>query len=148
MDKRRKFFWHGKPVKAEFGLATVHENTEKPFMWYNYECMTSSIVCSAMIDAVRITTEHGSTFILANHYGIGRYKLMKGGWPNCTHLSLPDDCSFMVDSRSSVKWDEEGFARHEYERKKWFEETRSEQYPDLWRKLEAAKSIAIRKCQP
>jgi len=133
----KQYEWQGEPVKVEFGAAAFSRNEEKPLYWYNYECRKSG---TGVIDAVRITTKSGQTFIIANHFGIGVHKLLRGGWPNLGHSSIPDDCHFEGGKNKTgflTEFDEEGYAAYESKREKWMEENFAD-HPD-WIKTKKLK---------
>lgn len=137
----QKYFWQGEPVKTDFGVAYPIENTEKPLFWYNYECNwdithdkpSYDTVKSAVIPAIKITTQSGYSFVIANHNGIGANKLIKGGWPTSTHFSFADDVKFegceelgtLRNIFSIREFDEDGFIEYENKRKRW----QKENYP-------------------
>lgn len=132
---KRNYKWQGEPVKVKFGCSVVKYNKEKPMYWYNYECSLNAPSMTAIIPTVKVITPNDS-FVISNHYGIGVYKLLKGGWPNCTHFSVDDD-SFTENRRYMIsRFNDEGYAIHEAERRKWQKET----YPEEYRKLEAIRS--------
>ena len=81
MKTDQKYFWQGKSVKVQFGYCKVQENKERPLWWYNYECFLSKSKKCTIIEAIKI--EGKEPFVIANHFGIGVYKLMNGGWPKC-----------------------------------------------------------------
>lgn len=133
------YCWHGEPVKVQFGYCKIFENKEKPLWWYNYECQQNAPHTFALIEAIKITTKSGEQFVNANHYGIGIYKLLKGGWPNCTHFSLPLE-SFEVSKMACYKiekFDSIGFSKYEAERNKW----QKENYPLEFEKMESLRRV-------
>lgn len=139
--------WHGKPVKVRFGYVEQRENTEKPLYWYNFECQNEKQLDGtfipdrmasgdgrkfALIPAIEVTQD-GQTWLIANHYGIGVNKLLKGGWPNSTHFSLAGD--FKEDAAPYFKiteFDLEGYEHHESYRRKW----QKENYPAEFEQME------------
>lgn len=141
-----KYQWHGQPVKAIFGFVEVKEVKDKPLYWFNYEaleCVSEfgqhCMAGRAFISAIQVTTEN-STFYISNHFGIGSYKLQKGGWPNVGHFSFDHGfIKFYEDHKTHEDLygdlDLEGFEKHEASRRKWQIET----YPE-----EAAKSEKLR----
>jgi hypothetical protein len=132
--------WHGKPVKTEFGSCLVKENTEKILCWYNYEACKNSVL-GALIPAIRVTTESGYSFVIANHFGIGWLKLKRGGWPGTTHFSLPED-SFQPEKMIEYnirKFDEQGWSEHEAARERWFKEQYS--HTEEWKQSQALKKL-------
>lgn len=117
-----KYFWQGALVKTRFGWIKVRENKEKPLYWYNYEVATDDPASSfAMLPAIEITSEEGM-FYIANHFGVGSYKLQKGGWPDVAHFSFNDDAIF-VESKGCEEFykdfDLEAYEEHELKRRKW-----------------------------
>lgn len=132
-----KYCWQGETVKVEFGMCSVKASKEKPLWWYNYECELNAPALQAIIPAVRVTVQSGEQFCIANHYGIGVHKLLRGGWPDCAHFSLPVE-SFEPSKRRCYQlkeFDELGYSRHEAERRKWQKET----YPEEFEKVEALR---------
>jgi len=120
----QKYFWQGKPVKVQFGYCKVQENKERPLWWYNYECFLSKSKKCTIIEAIKI--EGKEPFVIANHFGIGVYKLMNGGWPNCEHYSLSlGTFSPCEPTKQNLILNYEGFSDHERGRIKWF----FEKYP-------------------
>lgn len=152
MDKRRKYFWQGEPVKVEFGQCFVKRNDDKPLTWYNFEChinlsdgtlQPTGTGTGAIIDAIKVTAKDGESFVIANHFGIGAYKLKKGGWPDCTHFSLPIDKFENVPWRDNIQQrnlDVEKYSEHEAARNKWLKKN----YPKEYEKIEGLRKI-IRK---
>lgn len=144
----KKYFWQGEPVKTDFGVVYQPENKEKPLFWYNYECNWNTTLDKpiydtekiAAIPAIKVTTENGYTFFIANHFGIGANKLKKGGWPNHTHFSFSDDVKFegveelgaLRNMYSIREFDEDGFVEYEAKRKRW----QKENYPDEFARME------------
>lgn len=134
--------WQGDPVEVKFGFCKVLEVPEKPLWWYNYECSINRVRNAserrfALIPAIQVT-QYGRTFVLANHFGIGHNKLIKGGWPNHAHFSM-SGCKFTEDNspewkRTSFYYD--GYAKHEAEREKW----QRENYPEEYKQIEALKA--------
>ena len=151
-----KYFWHGEPVKTDFGYATVNENKEKPLFWYNFECLWNlnegkpnyGLNKSAMIPAIKVTSKDGQSFLIANHFGIGASKLKKGGWPNHNHFSLPDNAKFEgCEDLGSLRiiysireFDEENYSEHEKLRRIW----QRENFPEEMKKMDSLKA-AFRK---
>ncbi|MFA5934962.1 MAG: hypothetical protein WC827_03705 [Candidatus Paceibacterota bacterium] len=126
--------WQGEKVKVKFGFCTPSENIEKPLWWYNYEvnCLREAI------PAIMINND----FVISNHFGIGVYKLMQGGWPNCTHFSLPKDL-FMEDRAQCfriVDFNLDEYSEHEAKRLKW----QKENFPIEFEKMEALRRIIIK----
>lgn len=139
--------WHGEPVAVRFGYVKQKENTEKPLFWYNFECHNekqlddsyqTDRMCSgdgrkfALIPAIEVT-QGTQTWVIANHYGIGVNKLLKGGWPNSTHFSLQGE--FKEESAPYFKiteFDLEEFEYHEYHRRTW----QKDNYPEEFERME------------
>lgn len=134
----KKYQWQGEPVKVQFGYCKVSENKERHLWWYNFECNISG--CDfALIGAIKITAKDGKPFVIANHFGVGDYKLSQGGWPNCTHFSLPLD-SFVPCKLACYKiteFDSIEYALHEANRNKWFKDN----YPVEHEKMEALRKM-------
>lgn len=138
--------WQGTPCLVRFGYVTQQENTEKPLYWYNFECNTHEqldgsfapehMVFSngrhfACIPAIEVT-QGKSIFLLANHYGIGVSKLIKGGWPYHTHFSL--DGEFKEDDApyyAYKEFDLEEYERHESARKDWQRKVYPKEFSDM-----------------
>lgn len=119
MDKRRKYFWQGEPVKTEFWLCIVFLVKEKPLWWYNYECAMSSGLSSAVVPVIKVIHETGD-FLIANHFGIGAHKLKAGGWPSHKHSSVNGDLvPYEKYQRAPIKLDLEGYEAHEEDRTLW-----------------------------
>ena len=115
--------WQGEEVEIKFGLASVKKNKEKPLYWYNYECtLENPEYESAYISSIQVKTKKGSTFLIANHFGIGAYKLINGGYPNIQHFSFGDDAKF-EEHKEYEDYDGvfqlEEFEEHESNRRKW-----------------------------
>lgn len=144
----QKYFWNGEPVKTDFGVAYQPENTERPLYWYNYECNWNTTLNKpiygtkkvAAIPAIKITTKQGDVFFIANHFGIGANKLMKGGTMRQTHFSLDGNVKFIGAEELGIlrneysirKFDEEGFAEHEARRERW----QKENFPEEFERME------------
>lgn len=137
---KNKYKWHGKPVKTTFGNCIVRTDKDRPLCWYNYECAENGMAC---IPAIRVETKEGQSFTIANHFGIGVYKLMKGGWPDCTHFSLEGEFSTIPQLKIS-EFDADGYAQHEAERNKWQERHFPEEYKKMRAILEIANSGVLR----
>lgn len=119
--KAKNYCWHGEPVEVVFGCSYVSENVDKPMYWYNYECRNSSVIGNDLIPAIKITLKDGQSWVIANHFGIGIYKLLQGGWPNCVHFSLDLD-TFKEDKAKHFKlteFDHDRYSEHEAARRKW-----------------------------
>lgn len=154
---KNKYQWQGKPVSVKFGYVNQQENVEKPMYWYNFECYTKEdengnfdddhFVKSngnhfALIPAIEVEAQNGYKFLLANHFGIGVSKLLKGGWPNHAHFSLNGE--FTEDKapyHAIKKFDLEGYENHESERRKWQKKT----YPDHFEKMEQLRNGFFKK---
>lgn len=138
---RNKYCWHGEPVKTRFGFCIVKEDTERPLFWYNFECLSGrGTIQHALIPAIEVTTNCHQRFVIANHYGIGVNKLIKGGWPDSMHFSLPAD-TFKEDNSLALftvkKFNEEEFSKHEAERRKW----QKKNFPEEFEKSEALRRM-------
>lgn len=135
-----KYFWHGESVKTRFGYCSVKEDVERPLFWYNYECLSDrGTIAHALIPAIEVLTNCNQRFVIANHYGIGAYKLKKGGWPDCTHFSLPAD-TFQESNEPAFiirHFNEEEFAKHEAERRRW----QKKMYPEEFEKSEVLRRM-------
>lgn len=152
--EKHPYQWQGEPVSVRFGYVQQEENTEKPMYWYNFECYNRAQLDDtfkpdhfvhangkhfALIPAIEVTY-NDRTFLLANHYGIGVNKLLKGGWPNSTHFSLDgkfkESCApyFMY-----TKFDLEEYERHESARRDW----QRKAYPEEFERMEALRKTAI-----
>lgn len=145
-----KYQWHGKPVKVRFGYVNQKENTEKPLYWYNFECHNRrqlddtyqpDRMCSgdgrkfALIPAIEVTQD-GVTWVIANHYGIGVNKLLKGGWPNSSHFSLTGNFTESAEHCfKNTQFNLEEYEYHESERRKW----QKENYPEEFERMEALR---------
>lgn len=152
MKENNKYAWHGEPVKTVFGLASVQKNDEYPLYWYNYEVSleNSGDRTISVVPAIKVILKDSEPFFIANHFGIGEYKLKQGGWPNCSHFSIPSDCTFKkLDSIELGEFDEENYAKHEAARKRWqkinfpIEFEQSEQLRKLANKNRIWKSLDI-----
>lgn len=132
--KNQPYKWQGEPVNVRFGNVAVKMNYENPLCWYNFECAKSVTRKSECIPALEITTNSGSKFCISNHHGIGVYKLLRGGWPDCVHFSLPNNFATWP-SLKETKFDEVRYSKHESERRKWQKET----FPEEFEKLQALK---------
>lgn len=146
-----KYKWQGEPVKVLFGYVKQLANTDKPLYWYNFECINKENAYGefipdhmvtmkgenlALIPAVKVIHSAGS-FLLANHFGIGVNKLLKGGWPNMPHYSL--DGEFKESSERHFKFvsfDEDGYCDHEAKRRSW----QKKNYPIEFQKMEDFKA--------
>lgn len=135
-----QYQWHGEPVSVEFGFCMVTKNEEKPMYWYNYLVSISPEGKFATIPAIKITTKDGYSFCIANHHAYGIHKLIEGGWPNHGHSSLPLE-SFTEDNGwKFTEFDEKGLIAFQKAQDKWQEKN----FPELHKKMEAAKKIANR----
>ena len=125
MKTDKQYFWQGKPVRVQFGYCKVQENKEKPLWWYNYECFLNKTEECTIIEAIKIEVK--KPFVIANHFGIGVYKLMHGGLPDCEHYSLPlESFSPCKPIEQDEIFNIEGYSDHERGRIKWF----FEKYPE------------------
>jgi len=105
---KNKYFWQGEPVKTTFGYCSIKKHDDKPMMWWNALCDDDGY---ALIEAVRVDAEIYGIFYIANFGGIGAYKLKRGGWPDCTHYSIPSDSSFTEERYGNKReLDEEEYA--------------------------------------
>ena len=142
---KQKYFWQGEPVKTEFGYAVIERTYIKPLMWFNYEVEINPYSNSyAIIDAVKITTKDGHSFVIANHFGIGANKLSKGGWPNQTHHGFPKNIFFEPESKQfhtkGIKqFNEDEYSNHESKRRIWQQKT----YPEEFKKMKALQAVVI-----
>lgn len=148
---KQKYFWHGEPVKTDFGAAYVFEYPERPLWWYNFECNWDvtldkekrDTVSVAMLPAIKVTPKNGDSFYIANHYGIGAHKLRNGGWPSHKHFSIGSDAKFEgVEELGSLRnvysireFDEVGFSQHEAKRERW----QKENFPEEYARMQALK---------
>jgi len=138
--------WRGEPCEVKFGYVIQSENKEKPLYWYNFECYNSKQLDDtfkpdhmvkdngdhfALIPAVQIS-QGKSTFVLANHYGIGLSKLIKGGWPNHAHFSLDGEFKESNAEYDAIKeFDLDGYERHESARKDWQRKNYPKEFADM-----------------
>jgi hypothetical protein len=130
----QKYFWQGEPVKVQFGYCKVQENKEHLLWWYNYECSLNKSRLYTIIEAIKIETEN--PFVISNHFGIGVYKLINGGWPDCEHYSLPlESFSPCKPIEQDEIFNIEGYSNHERGRIKWFFEV----YPEESKRLKNLK---------
>lgn len=143
--------WQGEPVNVLFGYVVQYENTGKPMYWYNFECLTSEklngnrepdhFVMSdgkhvAIIPAIKVISQSGYEFLLANHFGIGVAKLLKGGWPNHCHFSLEGKFEESNEPYNKItSFDLEGYEKHESDRRNW----QKKEYPEQFERLEALR---------
>ena len=139
--------WQGEPVKVQFGIVFVRENEDKPIWWWNYECRGhddgTGLKTCALIEAVKVI-HSGGEFVIANHFGIGVSKLLKGGWPNHSHFSLPKEefeahgpTDLEVRLPFIIEFDEPGYANHESNRNNW----QKKEYPEEYAKLEGLRRM-------
>lgn len=142
----KKYYWQGEPVRIEFGAAYPEENKKKPLYWYNFECNWDFLqdkpiydtIKSSTIPAIKIYYKDYKPFIIANHFGIGINKLLKGGSPRHTHFSFDENVKFETIEQLVIwglkqyfkitEFDEEGFSVHEAKRRKWQKENFPEEY--------------------
>lgn len=131
--------WQGEPVTVEFGRSIVHENKEKPLFWYNYECNSEPPKGTACIPSIKVTTKDGSSFVIANHFGIGVYKLLSGGWPSHTHFSVGED--FTEDKDFSItEFDKSCYVAYEAGRTAW----QKKNFPEEYERMDALRRLATR----
>jgi hypothetical protein len=126
-----KYQWQGEKIKVRFGNCIVTEKKDRPLYWWNYECHPEGKAC---IPAIEITTQHGNTFMIANHFGIGVHKLINGGWPNYTHFSLEGKFSTKPQLKYS-EFDLDGYSHYEADREIW----QAINYPEEYRKMKAIR---------
>lgn len=140
---KSKYQWQGEPVKVRFGYVTVVNREDKPLYWYNYECNTDGNYGEADIPAIEVTY-HDQVFFIANHFGIGAHKLKHGGWPNYMHFSLfghfkEETIPELLNGKRQLN--EEKFAEHESNRRKW----QKYNFPEEFEKNEHLKE-SMRNC--
>jgi len=153
--EKNKYQWQGQLVSVRFGYVFQHENSEKPLYWYNFECYNNQQLDGsfkpnhftgddgklfALIPAVEVKASNGYTFLLANHFGIGVNKLLKGGWPNSAHFSLDGD--FTENHEPYFKFtdfDLEGYEKWESNRYKWQKKT----YPEEFKIMESLREAMM-----
>lgn len=146
-----QYQWQGEPVNVRFGFVVQYENIDKPIYWYNFECNTKQKLSGeikvdhmvandgrhlSLIPAIEVETQSGYKFLLANHFGIGVSKLLKGGWPNHAHFSL--DGEFKESKAPYFKFtsfDLEGYEAHESARNTW----QKKNYPVEFERIEALR---------
>ncbi|WP_036383983.1 hypothetical protein [Muricauda sp. MAR_2010_75] len=120
--------WQGEVVKVQAVCIKVTEEKERPLYWSNFEVdQQRSINLGhdyAIIEALKIWYRDSDSFYISNHFGIGIRKLRKGGWPNHTHFSFPDNCE-EVDICRNGKWFSttsfclKDYQAHEAARREW-----------------------------
>jgi len=153
---KKAYQWQGEPVETRFGYVLQQENKEKPMYWYNFECFNKQKIDDSfepdhfvrdngnhfsLISAIEVT-QHGQTFLLANHCGIGVHKLLNGGWPNYAHFSLSG--KFEEDPApyfAIKKFNLEEYESHESERRKW----QKKEYPEQFEKMERLRNSFIKR---
>ncbi|WP_437918560.1 hypothetical protein [Sphingobacterium sp. LRF_L2] len=127
MNENQNYQWQGTPVEVRFGTVRVEAEKDKPLYWYNFEVME---LRTSQVPAIEITYQEPETgnkqvFCIANHFGVGIYKLEAGGWPNKQHFSLPNDFKeytaeeWIEYEQVPTSFDPLGFANHEYKRFDW-----------------------------
>lgn len=145
-----KYLWQGEPVSVKYGYVVQCENKEKVMFWYNFECNTKQPLNGyrepdhmvmdngdhfSLIPAIEVTYQD-QTFTLANHYGIGISKLLKGGWPNHAHFSLMGEFKESNEPWFKItSFDLEGYEKHESDRRNW----QKKEYPEQFEKMEALR---------
>lgn len=129
-----KYKWHGKPVGVTFGICTVQKHEEKPLMWWNYEVHLGLL----QIPVVRIQTDTAA-FMISNHFGIGVYKLERGGWPDLQHFGISG--MFKARTWGKTNFDQAGFQAREQARSAWQKENFPEEYAKVEALREAARKI-------
>lgn len=138
-----RYQWQGEPVIVEFGYSEVKPDTEKPLMWYNYECdLAVGTMGIAKIPSIEITYGD-SSFVLANHFGLGVEKLRRGGWPNFPHASLPDNSFNQDNSFVILEFDIDGIKKLDKERDAWMQKTN----PEEFEKLQSLKAMINKRNQ-
>lgn len=153
----KKYQWQGEPVKVKFGYVVQQENSEKPMYWYNFECYNKQELDGSfkddhfvkdngkhfsLISAIQVESNAGYKFLLANHYGIGVAKLLKGGWPNHTHFSLDGEFTESKAPYFAFKvFDLDGYEKHESARRNWQRKT----YPIEFDRMEQFRKGFINK---
>lgn len=135
---KTNYQWQGELIKVKFGNCVVKVNKDKPLWWYNYDCSLTH-EDSACIEAIKITTKDGYTFMIANHFGIGIHKVSNGGWPNYGHSSLDGEFSTKPQCRL-VDFDLEGYEQYQQGRRAW----QKENYPEEFANSERLRGL-IRK---
>lgn len=137
-----KYQWQGIGVKAEFGSTFINVNKKRPLWWSNFECSVDTIG-RVVIPVVLITIKGKDSFMIANHYGIGKHKLINGGLSSYRHFIVKsDDIDWIPDYRYSYDdFDEEAFNQHEASRNKW----QQENYPKQYRETKALKRLIKRR---
>lgn len=144
MDKRKKYFWNGEPVKTLFGAFEVREDKTNPLRWSNFECsiyyqkkyqlgyITSgrAIIPSIMISPY--IQGYFEPFVIANHHGIGAYKLKKGGHINIIDYRLSEGVFSYKSILSDKKIDLKEYTEHERLREAWVKRFHSNLY-EGWR---------------
>lgn len=138
----KKYKWNGEFVKTTFGFCKVEENAEKPLWWYNYECSLTK--GNTYIEAIKVEYK-GQEFCIANHFGIGVYKLINGGWPDKTHFSLPLETFIPNEGKTmsyleTRKFDEEKYSEHESNRHNW----QKYAYPEEFKRMQSLKNMIIK----
>ena len=139
MKKKYFYKWHGEDVKVKFGFCIAKQNKEKHLYWYNYECLSNNGELN-FIPSIQITSKDGKVWTIANHFGIGVYKLEMGGWPNCTHFSLENEWFSNNWNMTIRKFDLDGYSEYESNRDKW----RKENYTKEYNELEAFRKSIIK----
>lgn len=144
--------WQGEKVSVRFGYVFQEENVDKTLYWYNFECCNKEKVDGsfepthqvganglhyALIPAIEVESKTGYKFLLANHYGIGVSKLLKGGWPNHSHFSLDGNFKETRSPLWAIKsFDLEGYEAHESQRRNWQKRT----YPEQFERMEILRN--------
>lgn len=130
-----KYYWQGELVKVEFGYSLIKPNKEKPLYWYNYECSLGT----EKIPAIRVIIDKDTSFVLANHFGIGVHKLMSGGWPGKQHFSLTDHLFHRSDDPLYLihDYNESKFIEYELGRDEYFKES----CPDEYKKIQDLRKL-------
>lgn len=129
--------WQGEPVSVRYGYCHVKTNTEKPLMWYNYDCRMTG---EAKIPAIEITSN--DVFVISNQFGIGEEKLRKGGWPNMPHASLPDGT--FTETGVAVEFDKEAYLANYAVSDLWMKNN----YPEEYKKVQGLKDLILSRKTP
>lgn len=154
---KSRYQWQGEPVKVKFGYVHQEENEEKPMYWYNFECYNNEELDGsfkenhfvltngkkfALIPTIKVMYGDDKSFLLANHFGIGVHKLLKGGWPNCSHFSV--DGKFNESDQpyyKITKFNIDEYERYENARRVW----QKKNYPTEFERLDQLRKGFLRK---
>lgn len=128
-----EYKWQGEKVVTKFGYSIVTADKGRPLCWYNYECDINAYGNgTAKIPAIQIS--YGNiTFVIANHFGNGVYKLIHGGWPDSSHMSLPDESFIECDEEwcNIKEFDMVALSDHEKKRMYWQKVHAPEEYAKM-----------------